>query len=308
MFPLSPVVALVLALLAVAPALAQPTAEEWQAVGVRRIELMADASGEAHVVRIRPLLSITLLFDTPLQRGGVELEGRERFKLVTLDETARVLTLIPAITLRPGERLTLTVRFADGAAPASATFWLEVHPAWVEQQVEVYRRPRPLESYQQEAREQREHAQRCEAELARARAERQGPGGLAGLLDAGWVVEDQGVGALHITETTTQRSGEVLRVRRAHSYRAQGRVAVALKLSNTDAQPWTAEGAELVGPRGERLRVLRVWQPEPVLPGGSVRVIVEAEGREADTRGTYVLNLHEAGGPRTVTLLGVSFP
>jgi uncharacterized protein (TIGR02268 family) len=97
-------------------------------------------------------------------------------------------------------------------------------------------------------------------------------------------------------------------VRRAHSYRAAGQVAVALELSNTDAQPWSAEGAELVGPRGERLRVLRVWQPEPVPPGDTRRVIVEAEGREADTRGTYVLRLHEAGGPRTVTLRGVSFP
>jgi len=308
MSPLSPVVVLVLALFAAAPVLAQPTTEDWQAMGVRRIELMADASGEAHPVRIRSRLTTTLLFDTPLQRGGVELEGSERFKLVTLDETARVLTLIPPSTPQLEERLKLTVRFADGAAPASATFWLEVHPTWAEQQVEVYRYPRPLESYQQEAREQREHAQRCEGELARARAEQQGPGGLAGLLDAGWVVEEQGVGALQITQTTTQRPGEVLQVKRAHSYRAQSQVAVALKLLNTDAPPWTAEGAELVGPRGERLRVLRVWQPTPALPGENARVIVEAEGREADTRGTYVLRLHEAGGPRTVTLRGVSFP
>jgi uncharacterized protein (TIGR02268 family) len=308
MSPLSPVVALVLALLVVVPARAQPTSEEWQAVGVRRIELRADVSGDAHPVRIRPRFTTTLLFDTPLRRGGVELEGGERFKLVTLDEAAQVLTLIPPPTPLPGERLKLTVHFADGAAPASATFRLEVHPAWAEQQVEVYRLPRPLESYQQEAREQREHAQRCEAELARAQAERQGPGGLAGLIDAGWVVEDQGVGALKITKTTTQRPGEVLRLRRAHSYRAQGQVAVALELNNTDARPWTAEGAELVGPRGERLRVLRVWQPTPVLSGHFGLVIVEAEGLGADTQGPYVLRLHEAGGPRTVTLRGVSFP
>jgi uncharacterized protein (TIGR02268 family) len=308
MSPLSPVVALVLAVLMTVPARAQPTAEDWQAVGVRRIELRAEASGEAHTVRIRPRLTTTLLFDTPLRRGGVELEGSERFKLVALDEAAQVLTLIPPFPSLPGERLKLTVRFADGAAPASATFWLEVHPAWAEQQVEVYRHPRPVESYQQEAREQREHAQRCEAELARARAERQGPGGFAGLIDAGWVVADRGLGALHVTKTTTQRPGEALTVRQAHSYRAQGQVAVALELSNADSQPWTAKGAELVGPRGERLRVLRVWQPGPVHPGDIERVIVEAEGREADTRGPFVLRLHEAGGARTVTLRGVSFP
>ncbi len=308
MSPLSPVVALVLVVLMTVPARAQPTAEDWQAVGVRRIELRAEASGEAHTVRIRPRLTTTLLFDTPLRRGGVELEGSERFKLVALDEAAQVLTLMPPLASLPGERLKLTVRFADGAAPASATFWLEVHPAWAEQQVEVYRHPRPVESYQQEAREQREHAQRCEAELTRARAERQGPGGFAGLLDAGWVVEDRGVGALRVTKTTTPRPGEVLKVKQAYSYRAAGQVAVALELSNTEAQPWTAEGAELVGPRGERLRVLRVWQPTPALPGESARVIVEAEGWDADTRGTFVLRLHEAGGARTVTLRGVSFP
>ncbi len=308
MFPLSPVVVLVLAVLMAVPARAQPPAEEWQEVGVRRVELRAEASGEAHPVRIRPRFTTTFLFDTPLRRGGVELEGRERFKLVTLDEAAQVLTLIPPPTPLPGERLKLTVHFADGAAPVSATFWLEVHPAWAEQQVEVYRHPRPLESYQQEAREQREHAQRCEAELARAQAERQGPEGLAGLIEAGWVVDDEGLGALHITMTTTQRPGEVLKVRRAHSYRAQGRGAVALDLENTDAQSWMAEGAELVGPRGERLRVLRVWQPEPVAPGHRRRVIVEAGGLGADTQGPYVLRLHEAGGARTVTLRGVSFP
>jgi len=101
MFPLSPVVVLVLAVLMAVPARAQPTAEEWQAVGVRRVELRAEASGEAHPVRIRPRLTTTFLFDTPLRRDGVELEGRERFKLVTLDEAAQVLTLIPPPTPLP---------------------------------------------------------------------------------------------------------------------------------------------------------------------------------------------------------------
>jgi hypothetical protein len=74
-------------------------------------------------------------------------------------------------------------------------------------------------------------------------------------------------------------------------------VAVALKVENTSAWPWTvdAEGVVLVGKGGVRLRVLRVWQPEPIAPGEEPGlVVVEAEAMEEQARGTYVLQLGEA--------------
>ena len=66
--------------------------------------------------------------------------------------------------------------------------------------------------------------------------------------------------------------------------------------------------AELVGAKGARPRVLRVWPPEPLAPGEIRRVVVEAQAPGTDTRGAFVLRLAEAGGPRTVTLRGVTFP
>ncbi|WP_084609615.1 DUF2381 family protein [Archangium violaceum] len=39
--------------------------------------------------------------------------------------------------------LKVTVRFADGAAPASASFWLVGHTSRGTRRVEVFRQPRP---------------------------------------------------------------------------------------------------------------------------------------------------------------------
>jgi hypothetical protein len=75
-------------------------------------------------------------------------------------------------------------------------------------------------------------------------------------------------------------------------------VAVAVELKNTSAQPWTvdAEGVALVGKGGGRLRVLRVWQPEPILPGGDERgLVVEAEATAEQARGTCRIDPKSVG-------------
>jgi uncharacterized protein (TIGR02268 family) len=102
-------------------------------------------------------------------------------------------------------------------------------------------------------------------------------------------------------------------VREAYSYRAGllGRVAVELSVENTDPRPWTAEGvagAALVSSEGVRLPVVRVWQSEPLVPGAHHRLVVEAEATAEQARGTFLLELGEAGGARTLTVPGVTFP
>ena len=93
------------------------------------------------------------------------------------------------------------------------------------------------------------------------------------------------------------------------SYRAAGRVALELWLANPDdAQPWTAEGAALTSKAGDALRVLRVWQLEPIPPGDMRTVVVEAEEVAPASRGPFILKLWEAGGKRAVTLGNVTFP
>ncbi|WP_257449657.1 DUF2381 family protein [Archangium lipolyticum] len=307
---LPPTVPLLLALLATTPALAEPPSEVWDTVAARHLELTAESPGQAHEVRISPGLTTNLVFNAPLLRGGVVLEARERFRVVTVDEATGFVALLPSGTLSPGQQLRLEVRFADGAVPASVTFRLMVHPTRAEPQVNVYRQPRSAESFQLEARQEHERAERCEARLAQTQTEQKSPGGLIGLIDSGLVVGGEGVMALDISDTTRQPPGETLKNSKAFSYRAEGRVAVALEVDNTSAQPWAvdAEGVALVGRGGVRLRVLRVWQPEPLPPGGMRRVVVEAEATEEQARGTFLLKLGEAGGPRTVTLRDVTFP
>jgi uncharacterized protein (TIGR02268 family) len=263
-----------------------------------------------HEVRISPLFTTTLVFNAPLLEGGVVLEEREGFRTVTVDEATGFVALLPSALLSPGKHLSLTVRFADGAVPASATFRLVVHPTRAEPQVNVYRLPRSAESFQLEARQERERAEQCEARLARVQAERTGPGGITGLIDSGLVVEGNGVAGRDIWSAAQQRFGDALRVKKAHTYTAQGQVAVALEVENTSAQPWgvDSEGAQLVSRDGARLRVLSVWQRKPLVPGQKGRVVVEAAATPEQARGTYVLTLGERDGARTVTLRGVTFP
>ncbi|WP_052518283.1 DUF2381 family protein [Archangium violaceum] len=300
---------LLLALLVSTPASLH--GEDWDTSGARHLELTAENAGTRHPVRIRPHQFTGLVFDTPLQPGGVRVEGGQGVK-VAVNEAEGLVTLLPA-QVPPDRPLLVTVRFADGQEPGSVTFRLVEDALRAEHQVRVYRQPRSGESLHLESRQQRERAERCEAALAQERARPRGScaASLLELLGAGLVGEGEGILAHDLERDLTQRPGAPLWVFRAWSYLAvkQKQVAVELDVKNTSALPWTMEGAELVSVDGVRLRVTRVWQSEPLLPGGQARLGVEAEApEEAQLRGTFFLKLHEAGGARTFTVRGVTFP
>ena len=308
-----PALPLLLALLATPPAAARPATGEWDPGGERHVELTADTAGQVHTVTIGPHRATTFVFHAPLLPGTLVVEERESFLSVTVDEGAGVVNLLPSGALPSGRELMLTARFAGNAVPGWARFRLVVHPTRAERQVEVYRQSRSAESYRQAEQRQRERAEQCETRLARVEARGASPEGLTGLLEAGLVDRNNGVAVKPIFEELTQRPGEVLRVRKAWGYRAETveRVAVELVVENTGDTPWTAEGvqgAELVGARGERLRILRVWQDGPVLPGSKGRLVVEAEAAAEQSRGAFLLKLGEADGPRPLTVRGVTFP
>jgi uncharacterized protein (TIGR02268 family) len=275
--------------------------------GVRRIELKADAPATGYEVRISPGRGTLLLFDAPLQRGTVALADKERFLVATLGEDARVYTLLPSARVQVGERLSLTVSFADGAAPQSATFHLVVHAGLPETQVNVYRHPRTLDSYRQESGEQRQRAELCESRLAQV-LKSQGEEGLTGLEAAGLLGD--GIASLRMTETLFQDAGNALRVSQAQSFRATGRVAVRLRLESPSDQPWGAEGAELVSEAGVPLKVLKVWREQPIHSGlaWGASVLVEVEVPEGGAQGPHVLKVWGTGGDRSLTLRNVTFP
>jgi uncharacterized protein (TIGR02268 family) len=204
----------------------------------------------------------------------------------------------------------LKVRFQERAAPAGAAFTLVVHATRAEPVVDVYRNARPVESYQQEAREARAEAAQCQAELEASRAESTGPGGLRGLI-AAKLLDEKGIKPKDLLEESTKPPGNALNVFKVLSYRSAGRVAVELEVElPAGAQPFTVAGAALTGKRGAELKMLPVWPPEPITasPGALRRVAVEAEVTAVEVQGPFTLKLWEAGTGRTVIVGNVTFP
>lgn len=310
---LSPTAALLLILLpSSAPLLTQPLTPAWDMSGAPRFTVTAQNAREAGQVPISPNRALALLFNTPVQSGGVVVEARERFRQASLSEDGRMLNLLPSDELKTGQRLRLTVRFTDGATPTSADFTLVVSPR-AESQVEVYRELRPCDSYRQQAEEAEAENQQCQTQLARVRAERDAPRGIIGLLVLRQMGKE-GILSKPLTKEVSLRPGEAFLVERAVSYRATvgekdagvTRLAVELVLWNEGAEPWTPTHAQLVG-EGARWE-LEVWPPGPLAPGELSRVLVEVERPGRAAPGPYVLKLWDAGTTRMVTLSGVTFP
>ncbi|MGZ3458506.1 MAG: DUF2381 family protein, partial [Archangium sp.] len=266
--------------------------------------LTADGSPEAFEVEISPGQSTTFRFDSDVRADGVTLENRERFEVAP---GRRLLTIEPSEKMRGEKPSTLTVCFADGAIPACATFRLLVHPAIAERRVEIFRHPRPVDSVQAELRKTREENGRLRTELERLRAERDRPEGLTGLLASG-IVGDAGISSQRITWRITRREGNTLRPLSVRTFRAPGRIAIALSLENPEgAKPWTPRGAKLVGPKGEVLEAT-FWPAEPIPSGEERRIWIEVMAPEARTEGPFTLKTWEADGRRTFIIGNVTFP
>jgi uncharacterized protein (TIGR02268 family) len=306
---------LLLALLTATSAPALPSSEESDTPGTRLLKLTAENAREQHPVRISRRHSTNLVFDAPLQPDGVTVEDERWVKKAVNEDEGMVMLRLSDVP-PPDGPVTVTVRFADGRVPERVTFQL-VHAPRAEHEVRVSRQPSTCEPSHLEARQQRERAERCEVALAQKCTCPEGPRpeGLSELIEAEVLKEGKGVLGRKLDRGTdfTQPPGEVLVVRKASSYRAEqpGLMAVALTVDNTGTQPWTAEGvagAELVSTEGERLRVVRVWQPQPLGPGGQRQLVVEAETPGTQTRGSFLLKLGGAGGAPPLTVHGVTFP
>jgi uncharacterized protein (TIGR02268 family) len=277
------------------------------------IELTAQPGAKTPVVCISPDVPLTFRFNAPLQPDSERIEERERFEDVAPGQTS--LLLVPPKNLEEGERFKVEVCFADGAAPECATFHLLGHPSLGRSQVKVFRQPRSVASFQEAEKEARAEVQQCREEVRQLRAARGVPEGLRGVFASG-LVGEKGIASKDLRGNYTELKGNALVLPMVHSYRAEGRIAVTVWLVNPGAEPWTAAGAVLRGPKGEVLKHLPLWQPESILPidpqaerGRQMgRVVVEALATEQEARGTYTLTLWDAERRRTVTLGNVTFP
>ncbi len=303
----SPAALLPLLLLAAPPEATEPSRLLECEPANPRVELTAEPGGKVPVVCVGSGRSTTLRFDSPLAPAAVDIPERERFVDVAVGKTS--LLVVPPENLAPGERLKVAVCFADGAAPACATFWLVAHPGRAMQQVDVFRQPRPVAYYQQVAEAAQAEARQCRTEVQQLRAGGGTQGGLTALLAAGLMEREWGVAARDIRSIIRVHEGAALTLREGYSYRARGRVAVEVWLSNPGARAWSVAGAALRGPHGELMKGLTSWQPAPLLPGGKQgRVVVELPATEEEARGTYTLTLWDEDQARTITLANVTFP
>ncbi len=314
MLLVSPTGLLALALLVTPPKTTEPSRPDECETASPRLELTAEPTGKVPVACGSPRMSTTFRFDSLLLPESVRIQERERFEDVAVGRTT--LTLVSPRDMVPGERFTVEVCFADGEAPECASFLLVGHPGLGMQQVEVFRQPRPVAYYQQAEKEARAEAWQLREEVRQLRAERGAPEGLRGVFASGLLVEKKGIACKDLSDWLTERKGNALGWDRARSCRAEGRVAVEVWLTNPGAAPWTAAGAVLRGPKGEVLKPLPLWQPEPLLPSESQserelrpgRVVVEVLATQEEARGTYTLTLWDAERKRAVSLGNVTFP
>jgi uncharacterized protein (TIGR02268 family) len=286
-----------------------PTCE----TGTRHIELQADAPARHPEVCIRPKLSTNLFFDSKL--AGVDLATRERFLVIQGDVG---IAFVPTGVFHEGERVPMTVHFQDGAAPASITFHLVVHPSQAERQVEVTRHPRTLASYRQGEQQARAEVQQCREDKARLQAECGGQMGLTGLIAQGRMGKG-GVAYKSLGFDVTSRPGNTVTSAKARSYRSDTyrkgektggvRLAVEQELTNMGTTPWTPAGAALVGPNHTELKALSVWPMEPIPPGQKRQVVVEMEAPESAARGSFTLkSWGQEDAARVEHFDGVTFP
>jgi uncharacterized protein (TIGR02268 family) len=300
----SPGVFLVLLLLASA-SIAQAQVPSCQ-TETRRIELVA-GSAVPHELCISPGLSTTLLFDGALEANTILLEGRERFRRV---ETAgSLLVLVPSEQLKPGERLRLQVRFAKGVAAESASFVLVVHRDQAERQVEVSFTRRVTDTCQVELRSKEAELQRCLEQHPPLSEGRAGAESLAALVAAG-LINQKGLTVLELEAKSLLQTREgALEVKRMTLYRSIKRIALEVELKNSDpVKPWALESAALVGQPGEVLETLSVLQQGLLEPGDTQSIWVELAVPKESARGTFTLQLWDAGKARTLTVPGVKLP
>jgi uncharacterized protein (TIGR02268 family) len=261
-------------------------------------------------VCVSPDETTTFVFDASLAAGAVEFQPESRLADWAPGKEGLSLYVIPRADYLPGERVRVTVRFADGAAPASATFWLVGHAASGTRRVGVFRHPRSADVLKKEKDEAQAEARQCQEDKARLLAERKEPGGLMG---AAWLEREKDVESKVIWATLKHHPANALQAERAKSYSQPkgvthpGSMVVRLQLANPGAEPWTAAGAVLKDSTGAEVE-LSAWQASAIAPGALGSVVVGAEREPGQLACPCNLKLWEAEGPRTVTLGNVTFP
>ena len=271
-------------------AAAQPAPAARQRVN-RGVVLSVEAPEPVDTLRLAPGSLTSLVFDAPLDKTSVELEGRDG-PIRLVDMGALSLLLEAALELNPSERWLLRVRFLDRAPPERAVFALGSHPTLVDNEVRVSRRTLAPDT--------------CQAELSRLRSRCTQAPSPADFALAGWL-GGKGVGAVQIKASTAGQSASELWVTEGWVYSTDAWVVVLVEVNNPGPQPWVPTQAKLTSPEQDtraQIRAVRMREPA-IAPGEASLIAVEAAMPPVRPGATFSLELADAAGQRTLVLTGV---
>jgi uncharacterized protein (TIGR02268 family) len=236
----------------------------------------------------------------------VSIQGRDRFEKVEASNTAIILK--PKHNLTPGERFLLSVSFLDGAAPESITFLLVAHPALATRQIDVFRRARPIEAYQQEVQEVRTENAQLRSRVKQLESQAFTKGGLTDLL-ANEIVGANGV-KVKILEALRGTHGNALDVGNCLSVHAvdSRRVALSLTLSQPQPREWSLKEIFLADDHGGVFKPMTWFGEGPIPPSNApYRVILEWQLTGSEAARSFTLVVVGNDG-RTVRVDRIVFP
>ncbi|MCY1041183.1 DUF2381 family protein [Corallococcus sp. bb12-1] len=260
----------------------------------RAVSLMSspvDAS-----VQVAKGVLTTLTFDSQLLPKSVMVQGRDtHFERFVVEE--RTVTFKPKVDLTADERLLLTVRFADGAAPQEAIFILIPAGEQVDAAVEVLRRARNAEALQLELTQ-------VQAQLVALQG-RCGDGGPTGLILSGLLDSDVRTSDFIAAVPPGNASG--LNVERGMGYRTRAWAVVTVRVRNLVGQRvWSPGVARLSTVRGQSIQVksLRTVKPQ-LAPGEEGLVLVETGAPVWQEKDELLLELSDTANGRSLPIRGV---
>lgn len=275
-----------------------------------RFEMVANSPEMAPEVCISADEATTFFFDSRVAVGAVEFEPEGRLADWSQGKEGRSVNLIPSENYLGGERIRMTVRFADGILPATASFWLVGHVERGTRRVEVNRQPRPADAFRREAADAQAEARQCREEKAQLVSERSEPGGLMGDV----YLRQVGTVAMANIYHPTTRPGNALRFvsGKAYNYTREGApqvvsLSVWLRLLNAGDEPWTTGGAALLDSSGEQVS-LAAFQPAPILTSSEGNIVLGTEREPGQLTCPCAVKLWDAPGKRVVTLGNIVFP
>ncbi|MDC0707145.1 DUF2381 family protein [Stigmatella sp. ncwal1] len=244
-----------------------------QAAPAGRSVVLTGKAGESPLIYVAPGAVTAILLGAPIVRESVQVEGRARFAVFEVSDQG--VTLSPAVALGTDERLELRVPYSEGS-PASVVFLLTGQPGMADGLVNVSRPQQTVEACRVELSATRE---RCEAQTKELEALKARPAALspAAVALAGFVNEKGMRGREFRRECRKTREGE-LRPVMCWSLGGTTWSVVVLEVSNTGAEPWAPEWAEVTPAGGEPRRARAVLPLQAAItPGSVVSMAVEVE-------------------------------